>query len=474
MRPSRIVTLATLIAAASACSSSKSSSCNPGDPGACGGGQVCEAVAGGEPACFPPVAVKGKVTDLATGAAVAGARVVALDANRAPASAVAITDSAGSYTLTVAAARTRDVVPTAAVTLRTDARDYQCFPGGVRAALPIDLAAATLASDKSGWSVESALTDVGLIHLPDTTNLLSISGKVAKPPSRVGVLVVAEPQGGGRGLTAIADADGSYTIFNLPAAAAPGVGYSVSAYGKGLNYAPATATLTVGASAPSVDLAVANSKTATIDGGLIFNSGASTPTSVALVVASTYDAALDRGESPPALVAQIASGGSYEIPGVPDGQYVALAAFGIDGDVRDLSGTGNTAPVHVLVQGGALVGSLGQFKLVGAVQLDSIDGVAIGNDGVPVTLATATPSFVWSKAPSYSSAAQYRVDVLDAFGTLAWTAMQTGSGSNSFTATYAGVPLQSGMYYQLRIEALDGTGNVLSQTEDLKGVFYFP
>lgn len=30
------------------------------------------------------------------------------------------------------------------------------------------------------------------------------------------------------------------------------------------------------------------------------------------------------------------------------------------------------------------------------------------------------------------------------------------------------------MYYQLRITALDGAGNPLSQTEDLKGVFFRP
>ena len=35
-------------------------------------------------------------------------------------------------------------------------------------------------------------------------------------------------------------------------------------------------------------------------------------------------------------------------------------------------------------------------------------------------------------------------------------------------------PLRSGMYYQLRVMALDGAGNPLAQTEDLKGVFFMP
>ncbi len=471
MRLDRFLLIGVLAAAAAACSK-KSSHCNPGDPDACGGGKVCEWVVGGAPACVAPVVVKGQVTNLATGAVVSGARVVALDANRAPASVVATTDVNGNYSIRVPSPRTGDGAPTTAVTLRADARDYQSFPGGVRPSLPIDLAAGTLSGDQ--WVVQSALTNVGLIHLPDTTNLLSISGTVALPPSRVGVLVVAEPTAGGRGHTAIADTDGSYTIFNLPASASPGADYTVSAYGEGVNYAPGTATLIAGGSDATVNLAIANTATATIASGLIFNSGAGTPTSVALVVASTYDAALDRGESPPGLVAHVPSGSTYAIAGVPDGTYIALAAFEIDGDVRDVSGVGNTAPVQVVVQSGALVGSLGQFKLVGAIDLQSIDGVAVGNSGAPIQLTSATPTFMWVKAPSYSSADTYETEVLDAFGTTVFTQSQSGSGGNTFSATYAGTPLTTRMYYQLRIKAVATGTNVLSQTEDLQGVFYMP
>ncbi len=474
MRLHRVILLGALAAAAAACSDKKST-CNPGDPGACDGGQVCEVVSGGDPACFAPLVVKGQVTDLASGAAVAGARVVALDANRAPASAVATSDAGGNYTLSVPATRDSNGTPAAGgITLRADAQNYQSFPGGIRAALPIDLSTATLPGDGSQWVLQGPLTNVGLIHLQSTSDLLSISGTVAQPPTRVGILVVAEPQAGGRGLTAIADSGGSYTIFNLPAAAAPGIVYDVEAYGRGVNYNPGTVTLTLGSTPPAVDLTVKNTTTATIGGNLIFNSGAATPTSVALVVQSTYSAVFDRGESPPALVVPVESGSTYTLTGVPDGSFIALAAFGIDGDVRDLSGTGNTAPVQVVIQDGALVGALGGFKLVGAIDLTSIDGVTVGNGGIPIQLASATPTFVWAKAPSYSSAATFQADVFDAYGTTVWAHGQTGSGSGPYTATYGGAALQGGMYYQLRVKALDGAGNQLSQTEDLKGVFFLP
>jgi hypothetical protein len=470
MRLHHVISVGLLAAALGACSSDKKSSCNPADPSACSGGAVCEPLAGGGTACVAPLVVKGQVTDLVSGAAVAGARVVALDPNRAPASPVATTDAGGNYTLNVQATRASNGAPAAEITLRADAQNYQSFPGGIRSALPIDLSTAT--SSDGHWEIQGALTNVGLIPLPDTSTLLSISGTLQQPATRIGLLVVAEPQAGGTGLTAIADATGSYTIFNLPAAAAPGIAYVVNAYGRGVNYTPATATLTLGSTPPTVDLTLKNATTATIDGNLIFTASAHAPTSVALVLEPTYDTTLDRGESPPGLVVQVPSGGgtTFTLTGVPDGRYIALAAFGIDDNVRDLSDTGGTDTVEVVIQNGALVGMLDPFKVTGAIDLTSIDGVTVENSGVPIPLTSDTPTFEWAKASFYSSAATFQLDVFDAFGNNVWTHSQSGS---EYTATYAGAPLQSGMYYQLRIKAFGGSG-FLSQTEDLKGVFFKP
>jgi len=450
-----------------ACGKDEKKQCNPTAQSGCATGKVCEAVEnGGAPACFDPVVVKGKVFDLATQGAIAGARLVALDPNRAPVSLVATSAQNGTYALDVRAERKSDGTPVAgAVTLRADAATYQSFPGGVRVALPLDLSVAVHGT--SGWTLQSSLTDVGLIK-DAGAGTAALHGNAAVPSDRGGVLVVAETGSPANGATAIADRTGAYAIFNL----APGT-YTVTAYAHGENYAPATATLQAGQDL-AVDLAIANATTATVDGGLIFNSGATTPTSVALVLKSTYQAALDRGESPPGLVAAVPSGSTYSFTGVPDGSYIALAAFGIDGDVRDLSGGGNTAPVGVEVQGGSVVGgsTLGQFKLVGAIALTTIDGVAVDGSGSAVKLTSATPAFTWVKDSSYSSAASYTLDVFDAFGNDIFTAPK--AAGNSMTVTYAGAALTSGMYYQLRIRALDGSGNQLSQTEDLKGVFYLP
>ncbi len=445
----------------------------------CTSPQVCESVTGGAPACFNPVVVLGNVTELGTATSLQDVRVVALDQNRAPASGVATTDASGNYTLTIPVTRQAGGQPASVqVTLRADAQGYQSFPGGVRTSLPLDLSTATYSSANARYEVSGGLANIGLIKLSSTANLGIISGTAQVPTSRVGILVVAEPTGGA-GLTAIASTDGSYVIFNVPAAS-----YSVDAYAVGVNYTPVTVTVTSGNTA-TADLSSPSPTTAIADGSLIFRSSAVTPSTttpigVELVVASTYDATLDRGEAPPGLAMRLTSGNSYSFAGVPDGSYIVLAAFGIDGDVRDLSGIGGTAPVTVVISGGASASASASFAIVGAVVLTKIDGVTIGDTGAVTTLTSATPTFEWVKAPSYSSAADFEAIVYDAFGTNIWSATVPNSGS-TYTATFgtppASQPLQHGMYYQLRIVALDGatpTPNQLSQTEDLKGVFYYP
>jgi hypothetical protein len=256
-------------------------------------------------------------------------------------------------------------------------------------------------------------------------------------------------------------------VFNLDAATA----YELRGYARGVNYAVATTGALAAGENVAPALALAAGTGATISGGLIFNNGAVSPVGVALVVESTYLASLDRGETPPGLA--VPSGASdYAVSGVPDGSYIVLAAYGIDGAVRDISGGGNTAPVRVVVQGG--VASISPaFKVKPAVSLTGIDGQPV--TGTPVAATSATPTFTWAKASAYSSASTYRVKVYDAFGVETWSHDQVAGNTN--TATYAGAPLQPGMPYQLRILALaeampvPAAPTVLSQTEDLLGVF---
>jgi len=458
-----------------ACGKDEKKQCNPIAQTGCSTAQICETVENGAaPACFDPVVVQGKVFDLATQAAISGARLVALDPNRAPVSTIALSGVDGTYKLTVPSQRKADGTPlAAAVTLRADAAAYQSFPSGLRLALPIDVTAATHASGT--WTVKSSLTDVGLIKLPAGAGTAALHGKAAVPSDHGGVLVVAETGSPAKGTTAIADRTGAYAIFNL----APG-DYTVTAYAHGENYTPASVTLAAGQDA-EVPLALAGATTAAVNGSVnIVNGGQGTGTSVILVVESTFDPVLVRGDAPPGLRAP-GSGSAptitnaFSIDGVPDGKYVALAAFENDFLVRDASNIGGTAISHIIVANGVADVSP-QFKVTGA--LDVVSPGANGPEQV-----TAAPTFTWVDDSSEKS---YDVTVFDALGDVAWhVTLPPVSGSANASVAYgqtgAGVtstivaaqPLQPGMYYQFRAISKDIAGNAISQTEDLKGVFVY-
>src|SRR5690606_7024556 len=141
----------------------------------CEAGLVCENVVGGEPACFSPVSVKGKVSSAEDGSPIEGAHVVGRDANDVAVSGVAVTDVDGNYSLVVPTDRNADGTPVGRdITLRADALGFLTFPRAPRVALPIDTGTAT----GEPASVQSTATDIELIPLDDVAELGSVSGRV--------------------------------------------------------------------------------------------------------------------------------------------------------------------------------------------------------------------------------------------------------------------------------------------------------
>ncbi len=445
----RSLVLIAIALAASACGGSSSSgpACNTAAQAGCAPGQYCEPLTNGGAGCFAPVLLRGAVVDpTAATTTLGGARVVALDANRAPVSTVAVS---------------------ASVTLRADRQGYQTFPGGVRPALPIDLSTAALSG--TSWIVSGPLTALELLPLVGGGTAY-VHGTVARAPGGAAQLVVAEPAGGGAGLTGVADRDGSYAIFNL----ALGTSYVVTAYAKGANYVPVTTGVLTNED-NTVSLSLAGPAAATVSGDLIFNNGATKNADVTLVIESTYLSTLDRGESAPGLSVHGVGNSPYAFTGVPDGKYVVLAAFGIDGNVRDLSSSyGMAAAPRVTVSGAPV--SAASFKIVPAVDLLTIGGTSVGADPI-VAVTTAAPEFAWSRGSVDALAKTYRVLVFDSFGDQVWSHDMAATANDS--VTYAGSMLQVGMPYQLRILAIKETMPVpstfeqLSQTEDLAGVFTY-
>jgi hypothetical protein len=445
-----------LVCGAPACSSSESSNapCTVDPQSGCKAGLVCENAEGGGTACWAPVVVEGKVTSSAGGAAVAGARVVARDANGAVVSQdVAVSAADGTYRLTVPTTRKADGTPVfPSFTLRADAGGFATFPSGLRIALPIDTSAPTKGSDGT-YVVHNAGTDLSVDPLANAATLGTIRGIVQG--NATGALVVA---GGASGL---AGRDGSFTIFNVPAGS-----QSVRGYLQGANFTPTTADVEAGKEVTGVVLASAGAATANVTGDVqIVNpsTGSASSTSVVLVVKSTFITSIARGEVPKGLRAT-GVGGAFTITGVPDGTYVVLAAFENDGLVRDPdTAIGGTAIQEVTVAGANA--AAGSFKVTGALAVTSP-----GANG-PEVVSTAAPQFVWADDSSEDG---YDLRVFDGYGKEIWTtSLPSVTGKGSVTATYAGPTLTAG-YYQFRAASFrtkTGSKTYISMTEDLRGVF---
>ena len=445
--------------------------CNPAAQTGCGAGLACEVRATGGTMCATPINVEGTVYALADGSAISGARVVALNANTSPISTVAVTGADGTFSIRIPVTRNADGTPVATdVLLRADESGYLTFPSGVQQYFPVST---TTAVPVNGILVVSdTLTDLGLMSVPDGTGTASIHGTAAVPAGAPGVLVVAET--GGAGLSALADRNGDYAIDNLPAAS-----YTVKAFARGAIHTPQTVTLTAGQDA-QVDIPISGTAGATVSGSAnIVNPGQGTGTSVVLVVESTFNQALIRGETPPGLRAPQGLvpdlKGNFSIAGVPPGRYVALAAFENDYLVRDPDlCQGGTALLHFEVAPAATTVDVGGFKITG-----SLDVLSPGASGPEVT--SATPEFRWVDDSSEDA---YELTVVDSLGNVVWAPppLAGSSGANP-SVTYAGPVLTPG-YYQFKVKSSKGTcipsgtttpvTQYLSATEDLKGVFIVP
>ena len=435
----------------------------------CDSGLSCELIKDGTTGCFMPVVIQGQVTNLADGSPVNGARVVGLDANGSPISTVATSDTAGNYEITVSTTRTSDGTAVSGnVTLRADAAGFQSFPSGLQQPIPIDTSTPTEEADR--FVIKSTLTNIGLIALEAGSGTASIHGIAQVPENSLGTLVVAESSTA-VGFTAIADRDGNYKIFNLPAGS-----YTVNGYVQGSNYTPGSATLTDGQDT-EVDLSLNSDPAATLNGSVqIVNAPGGSATSVILVVESTFNDKIIRGEMPPGLRAPPPPtapnvSGSFSITGIPAGKYVVLAAFENDGLVRDLDTCiSGTDIIHQVFTSGQTVDLSSGFKIT-----EALDVISPGA-GAPESISTTTPTFTWEDDSSEDT---YLLTVYDSFGNKVWETTIPGSSGNpsvvyNADGTGAGTAtaLKSGMYYQFRATSLrKGGACPISKTEDLKGVF---
>jgi hypothetical protein len=333
----------------------------------------------------------------------------------------------------------------------------------------------------AGWVVQTAITDIALVALPaDQQGLGSIAGSVDAGDASGGVLVVAE-DGAGKGVSDISDIDGSYVIFNVPDGS-----YTVSGYAAFLQLEPAPADV-AGAALTGVNLVQVDEATGSFTGDVnIVNAPGGSATSVVLVVQSTFQRNADdtfiRGEVPRGLRTPLTGPadvtGAFTIEGVPAGTYVALAAFENDNLVRDpdfcQAGT-DIVTDQIMPRPGTDSAISQQFKVT-----EALATVGPGVEEPEAVAGNVTLEWADDAGESY-----YTVSVFNALGDLVWCQSDADvngfacqgpnvpgvSGSNSVSVPYDG-PLDPGMYYQFRATSWSNNDCPISQTEDLRGVFY--
>ncbi|MCR9162345.1 MAG: hypothetical protein ACE37F_31460 [Nannocystaceae bacterium] len=442
------------------------------DEPACADGYACER-SGDAHICAAPIELRGIVLDALSEEPIEGAHVTALDATGTPVGSVSVSDADGRYVITVTAVRNDDgsISGTDTWTLFATAADYQPFPGGLRPAIPINAAdavseAASQDGEPDRWVIENPSTDVGLLLLPSAQSGGRTVSGVVRGDSPGGTLVVAEGSADEASRYAIADADGHYTVFNVPAGPHTMVGYR-----GGLDVLPAS--VDGDADVEDADLETGDgAATAAVRGSVnIVNAPGGSATSVVLIPNSLYNDNLERGPVPKGLRAPQAPEapsveGAFEIEGVPEGRYKVLAAFENDALVRDPdTSIAGTAIVEIDV-GNVDVDLAKSFKIT--------EGLDVVSPGAQVPeVVSGTPTFVFADD---SSEDRYEVLVFDAFGELVWQDLEIPgvTGSDVVEVPYAGPALEAGQYYQFRATSIRETPNsttAISRTEDLRGVF---
>lgn len=442
--------------------------CDPLAADACDDGYVCEQITdqGDRTACVTTVYLKGKVFDLATDAAIRDALVMAQNTKDGVATDVVRTTDDGSWALEIRVPRNSHGDPATGdiYTLYASADDHISYPSLMRPALPVTLTQfdpETADLPSSAWEFSSKLTEIGLLPVKDEEKgRAAIAGSLSEKIG--GALIVAEcatppcPYN-------YTDNRGVFVIFNL----APG-NYELAAYKKGL-YVEKKAVEVGAADMKSIELTLKEFAGGTVTGSVnIVNAPGGSATSVVLIPESTFHETLVTGVVGPGLRAPEPPAvpninGAFEITGIPEGNYVVLAAYENDGLVRDPDpNIAGTQVVHFEITAAAMTKTLDSFKITEALAV-----VSPGADAPEAV--SGTPTFKWADDSSEDA---YNLKVYNIYGDLVWEKDLDGvSGVETVEVPYEGPALEAGMYYQWKAVSYR-KGGPISTTEDLRGVFY--
>lgn len=426
--------------------------CVPATSAGCSSGLVCEVVQGrDEPTCLPPVVVRGRVRDASNDLPIAGARVVAFAEDGAALAPAATATVDGFYEIRVPAERDATLAPRSRkLWVGASAPGFGVAPHPWQERTLLDLAASQPTPQNDKRVVDGAAADPRLIAFTGGPGRGAITGTVELPPGGGPVLVVAESDedfGRPRGTASWADGVGGYAIYDLPPAQ-----LAVRAYARGTSYGLRNVGLNVGEQTVLELRADRSLPAATVNGRVELAGGATGTPEVALVIASTYDPGTAAGEDL-GLRATTRADGGYTFAGVPAGTYLVVS--------RAVDGLVSVGALPRVVVAGQNVEVADRLRLVPAIAVISPGAQGLEGTG-------PAPMLSWTDDDAEAS---YRVRVTNLAGVEVYSRSEPRHTGGNVALLFEG-SLVRGMVYRLTVEALDDRGNVITRTEERRGVFF--
>ncbi len=230
------------------------------------------------------------------------------------------------------------------------------------------------------------------------TNGGSISGKVTSGGGTAvaGVLVVASYLN--NGYSSVTGTDGTYYIYNVPAAA-----YQLQGFMANYNSIAQSVAVTASIESTDKNITMTLGATGSVTGTVSFLATNSGEVDVTLINPLTK-------ETIPGLVTKTV-GGTYSIAKVPNGTYIARASYSNDTYVVDPDWILKNGEPIVPITGNAVAQS---FSVTGAVKLVSPTNALTTT--IPVEVI-GLPTFTWQ---AYSSTSDYVIEVSDINGNVVW------------------------------------------------------